>query len=338
MRPLVLSRGLPNLIPLRCRSLVRPFDWRTFTSSRTWYLHDDTKRPDSALREGSGENHAPAQCSSESQDVRGNTQSSKESSSLKEDVPTIAKARKVSEAQRIAFRANLEKGRAGRDKYREMQRALGFPNLRKVIEAQRALGFPGAKKGHEMQRALGYPNLAKALEASRNSDFAGVKKAREADLKVQRALRFPILSKARQASSEASHARLVREIEAVNRRRLAEDPAFVPTPLPAYLGRKDWPYSQKRTIPCPKPGCKSKLSSHESLERHPRTKHSSYSEATPHKCQDPSCYRYFATEKEVGKHMRVSHLKKVKCSICDRNFARQGGLNQHLWKIHGMTV
>ena len=64
---------------------------------------------------------------------------------------------------------------------------------------------------HEEQRALGFPVFKEYIEAQRANGWLALR--------------------------ERHHAELLRDIEAANKRKLAEDPTFIPTPLPELESR-----------------------------------------------------------------------------------------------------
>ena len=257
--------------------------------------------------------------------------------------------KKAQEAQRAADFPNLKKAyeslRAADfpnlKKAHELQRAADFPNLRKAHEAQRAAGFPNLKKAKEAQRAAGFPSLKKAQEAQRAAGFPSLKKSWEA----QRAAGFPVFKEYHAEQGplgypmirKARFDELLRDIEAANKRKLAEDPAFVPSPLPDLesMPRNAYP-KHTGTIPCPEPGCKSKLANERTLATHIRMMHSRCSIDTPHKCKEPSCNRYFPTEKKASQHYYNTHGRpKPSCPVCDRTFVGHANLKRHMG-LHGI--
>jgi hypothetical protein len=242
-------------------------------------------------------------------------------------------------------------------KAHEAQRAAGFPNLKTGLEAQRAAGFPGAKISLERQRAAGYSNLKKAQEAQRAAGFSGLKKAHEAQraagfpalmqyIEKQRALGFPKLKEcfeARKANDwrdirERHHAELLRDIKAANDRKLAEDPTFIPTPLPELESRPRLNIAPPaRDTPCPEPGCQTMVAGELGLKIHLRNKHGGYSRRTPFKCAESSCKMYYETEKKARDHFRHVHSgEKVTCLICDRVLCNKVYFKRHLLRMHGI--
>lgn len=163
-----------------------------------------------------------------------------------------------------------------------------------ISDARRVARNANHQKYLDEQRAAGFPILKRLREAQRASGWAPQKKY-DAE---QRAIGYPNLRKSR-------HAKLLRDIEAANRRKLAEDPTFVPSPLPDF---ESMPRIAHRkylaTVPCPEPGCKQKLSNERTLALHILNKHtySRYSIDTPHKCKDPSCNKYFPTTQKASQH------------------------------------
>jgi hypothetical protein len=141
----------------------------------------------------------------------------------------------------------------------EVQRALGFPNLQ---------GHPAQKKYIEDQRAAGFPILEKASEVLRASGYRGFR--------------------------EGKRAALLRDIEAANKRKLAEDPTYKPPPLPDFdinSGPKA-KTSRAGYMKCPRPGCPSRCKDETTMKIHLRRMHNEgYSEETPYKCEFASCNR-----------------------------------------------
>jgi hypothetical protein len=224
----------------------------------------------------------------------------------------------------------------------ESQRAAGFPNLQKGWNLQRAAGFPNMGKGRETQRTMGFPNLKKAVENERAAGFPHVRKISEAqrasgwaDLEKyhaeQKALGYADLRKKR-------HSRLLHDIEAANKRKLAEDPTFIPEPLPDLELMPHTPYSKRfGDISCPEPGCEVKLLNERSLATHVLRMHNRYSTDTPYKCKDPSCNKYFPTTKKAREHFYNAHQRqRPPCPICDRIFWSRSTLKRHLLGVHGI--
>lgn len=212
----------------------------------------------------------------------------------------------MSDAQRAASIVNLQQSW-------ETQRATGFPNLQKRWEAQRADGFHNFKKAVEVQRASGWPSLRKYH-------------AEQAAVGYKDTLK-------------REHAKLLRDIEAANKRKLEEDPTFKPLPLPDFESRPRVDYPKRRgTIPCTEPGCALKFATEQSLAIHIRRMHGGYSAKTPHKCKDPSCNMYWQTERQASVHFaRVHNTPKARCPVCDRVLCDQSNLTKHLQQVHGMA-
>lgn len=185
MQPWISFPAVSYLLPLRCRGLIRPVRSKLSQVPYARYLHD-TKDRDSTLQGSSEDNHAPAQHSPESPDVHSKNERHSESSDVKQDVhPHAAKwsPREPTEAQRIARLAILEKGRrasmteahlaavrAGFEKHRDEQRALGYPQLREAgkasLESQRALGFPNMQKARKRSSEVVHAQLVRDIEVA----------------------------------------------------------------------------------------------------------------------------------------------------------------------------
>ena len=96
----------------------------------------------------------------------------------------------------------------------EVQRALGFPNLKLGPKAVAARGFPNVPKSLEVMAARGWPNLKKGLEIQAVNGWSGLKKARQ----VHRALGFPGVKKSLETRAAGGWAGLKkgRETQAAN--------------------------------------------------------------------------------------------------------------------------
>jgi hypothetical protein len=208
-------------------------------------------------------------------------------------------------------------------KHNEEQRALGWPNLKKAqaraAEEQRALGWPSLKasnnlahmKHMEDQRAAGFPNLKNAFEKLRASGYRGMR--------------------------ESSRAALLRDMEAVNKRKLAEDPTYEPPPLPEIHIEPQTPRRVGYLV-CPRPGCRARCKDETNIKDHIRRIHDGgYSLETPYKCELASCASYFETPKIARRHfLRVHQAVKARCPLCDRELYKDK-LKKHLRDLHGQT-
>lgn len=355
-----------NLVPFRL--LARPVAPIPTTFPHIRCLHDDAKKkPDSALEQAAKDPPDDDQVKLETDNSAADSESAAEHAALEapgDDTKTTAvrKGKKWgSDAQRAQLRKLIETQRAAGfpnlQKDWESERANGFPKSKQALEASRAAGFPGAKQSLKNQRAAGFPNAKKGLESQRAAGFPNLKKVAE----IMRAAGFPSLKKAveeQRASGWADqkkyhaeqqvscylelrsrrHAELLRDIESANQRKLAADPTFIPPPLPDLDSRPRVNYRRRLgTIPCPEPGCNSKLSNERTLAIHIQKMHSCYSIETPHKCEDPGCNQYFPTKKKASKHLfNVHRGPKPLCPVCDRVFSRHATLEQHLLLIHGI--
>ena len=320
------SRLALNLVPYRL--LARPFAPISTTILHIKHLHDDKKKPVPNLAKELKDLPADDQLKLGGQIPAADSKSAPEQAgleSLGNDVETTAvqKGKKlIFDAQRTASYANLQRGR-------ETQRAAGYPALRRGRETQRSNGFPALHRGRETQRANGI--LVLGLETQRAAGFPILKEFREAQ---------QYHAEQRADLGKSRHSNLLRDIEAVNKRKLAEDPTFVPSPLPGFESMSRIVHRKySRTIPCPEPGCKSKLSNERTLATHILRKHtySRYSIDTPHKCKDPSCNKYFPTTKEALKHYSAIHgRQKPTCPVCDRIFSSPSVWKRHLLLMHGI--
>lgn len=275
------SRAVLPLVSVPVRVLIRPFAPNSTTVSHVKYLHNETKQPDPALKQEPEDSAADDKPNLEARNIRAVSESvfNEVGPEVHQDeihTATVRRRRPRSEAQTTASRANIKT-------LNERLRAAGFPNLIKSVETQRAAGFPNLRKGpDEDERAAGFPALKKAREIIEASDWIDMRKTK--------------------------HAQLVRDIEAANLRKLAEDPNFVPLPLPDLESRPRVDYRKPvGTIPCPRPGCKKKLRSEQSLKVHLNRMHGGYSAETPYKCRDTSCNMYYATKKEASSHFHKVH-------------------------------
>lgn len=319
------SRLALKLVPFRV--LARTFAPISTTIPYIKHLHDDTKKPDPDRESKIEDLPADDKLELKAQGLAADFESNLEHAAP--EVPednaentAIQKGKKrVSDALRAARLVNLAKGF-------ETQRAAGYPNLQKAREAQRAAGFPNLKKYREAQRAAGYPHAKRNFEARRASLRAGHERYYE----EQSALGHEEYRKRR-------HAKLLLDIEAANKRKLAEDPTFIPNPLPDLesLPRTSYP-ARVGTVPCPEPGCDAKLFNERTLASHVLRMHSRYSIDTPHKCKDPSCNKYFPTKQWASKHFSATHARpKPACPICDRVYCSPDNLKRHLLLIHGVS-
>lgn len=300
-----------NLVPFRL--LARPVAPISTTFPHIKCLHDDTKKKPDSAAEQAAKNPQALGDDSETTAVEKRKKWGSDAQ--------LAHNRKLIETQRANDFPNLKKAW-------EASRAAGFPNAKQSLKNQRAAGFPNAKKGRESQRAAGFPNMRKYRETQRASGWADLKRYHA----EQQALGYL-------ESRQRYHAELLRNIEVANQRRLAEDPTFIPPALPDLDSRPRVRYPPRRsgTIPCPEPGCNSKLSNERTLAIHIQRKHSYYSMETSHKCKDPSCNKYFPTEKKALAHLNGVHRRrKPPCPVCDRIFSSPTALKQHLLQIHGI--
>ena len=223
-------------------------------------------------------------------------------------------------------------------------RAASIANTQKFLEvqragreAQRAAGFPSLVKGRETLRALGFPSLQKGLETQRAGRFPALQHGRE----TQRAAGYPALRRARETKRANAILALRKELETqLSTRKLAEDPTFVPSPLPDFESMPRIAHRRKSpTIPFPEPGCKSKLLTERTLATHILNKHtySRYSIDTPHKCKDPSCNKYFPTTQKASIHYSKIHgTQKPQCPLCDRIYSNPSHWRKHLLLVHGI--
>jgi hypothetical protein len=241
------------------RVLARPFAPIVATVPHVKHLHDHTKKPDSALDKKFKNSPADDGLELEARSPTAGPESASEHAASKAlgddaETPAVQKDKKrVSDAQRAANIANAKKSV-------EQQRAAGFPNLQKGWDSLRAAGFPNLKRANEINKANGFPNLKKGRELAKATGYVRL--------------------------AQSYHAELIRNIEAANKRKLAEDPTFIPLQLPDLASRPRVNYSKRPgSIPCPEPGCGTKLATEQSLAYHIRRMHSGYSEETPHKCK-----------------------------------------------------
>jgi hypothetical protein len=121
---------------------------------------------------------------------------------------------------------------------------------------------------NEEQRAAGFPIL---------------KEARKLNLPALRAAGWPNA----QASKAARAARLLRDVQAANMRKLAKDPTYVPQPRLEPIPRRE--QSCVPTIPCPKSGCQKLYKNERSLKYHLHRDDPSFSAETPYKCEHDGC-------------------------------------------------
>jgi hypothetical protein len=302
------SRLALNLVPFRV--LARPFAPIVATVPHVKHLHDDTKKPDSALDKKFKNSPADDGLELEARSPTAGPESASEHAASKAlgddaETPAVQKDKKrVSDAQRAANIANAKKSV-------EQQRAAGFPNLQKGWDSLRAAGFPNLKRANEINKANGFPNLKKGRELAKATGYVRL--------------------------AQSYHAELIRNIEAANKRKLAEDPTFIPLPLPNLASRPRVNYSKRPgSIPCPEPGCGTKLATEQSLAIHIRRMHSGYSEETPHKCKDPKCKIHYQTEVQALEHyLRVHSKPKARCPVCDK-IIHKSSFKRHLVNIHGI--
>jgi hypothetical protein len=231
---------------------------------------------------------------------------------------------------RLGIRRDHPNSIAARKKFLEEQKSLGWPvamhpntvagRKRLVEEEQRALGSPSLKAARlarekyiEEQRALGFPLLKIASEKQRAAGYREVRERRRAQL--------------------------LRDIEAANQCKLAEDPTFEPPPpLPDLPDRS--PYKSRRGYPvCPRPGCHARCKNETTMKIHIRKMHEGgYSEETPHKCKLASCNQYYETAQKAHRHFqRVHEEPKARCPWCDRELSNKDQLNRHLRQVHLQT-
>jgi hypothetical protein len=182
--PQASSRLPLNLVPF-CL-LARPFALVSTIIPHIKHLHDDTKKPGSALGKELKGSHAHDKLELEAKDLAANSESNLEYTAPEApednaESTAIQKGKKWEyDPQRAARLANLAEGF-------EAQRAAGFPNLQRARETQRAAGFPILQKVWEAQRVANSPNLQKARSVQRAQGFPHLKKAVE----EQRAANFP---------------------------------------------------------------------------------------------------------------------------------------------------
>jgi hypothetical protein len=198
------------------------------------------------------------------------------------------------------------------------------PNLvagrKRLVEEQRVLGFPSLKAAHvalerytEEQRALGFPSLKIASEKQRALGYREVRERR----RVQ----------------------LLRDIEAANQRKLAEDPTFEPPPPLPDLPDRASANPRLGYQVCPRPGCHARCKNEATMKIHIRKMHEGgYSEETPYKCKLASCASYFETPKRARRHFVLVHQAvKARCPLCDRELSSKDNLNRHLRQVHLQT-
>lgn len=220
-----------------------------------------------------------------------------------------------------------------RDLNQQKQRELGQPVLTTRNEVQRSLGWPNLKKANEVQRANGFPQLAANREAQRAAGVS-ISAIAALGLETQCKAGFPNLVKANAERQARFHDKLQLAVEATNKRKQDEDPAFVPPPAKKFEQRS---ISRKRgTIPCTFSGCKSKLMTDESLQQHLRNQHGGgFSEEAPHKCPLDTCGKYFRTQGLASDHHRKAHAPKVTCPECSKEFVERA-LKPHRRDHHGV--
>jgi hypothetical protein len=339
------SRTVLNLASTR--RLIQPFASQFAPFSQAKHLHQS----DAVVKSESEECFTVNQPKLEAQNENLDAKSTKEESGLPED-----KDDHTATATPRYTRGQHPNSIAARKKYQEEQRALGWPIAtshpncvaarKKFQEEQRALGWPllrtnpnviaGRKRMAEEQRALGFPRLKAAT-------LAGEKYTEE-----QRAIGFPMLKIAveKQRASgyrevrEKHRANLLRDIEAANKRKLAEDPTFRAPPLPLPDLQVEPPIRSRRGyMICPRPGCNARLKNETTLKIHLRRMHDGgYSEETPHKCKLTSCNQYYETAQKAHEHFRRVHeAVKAKCPLCDRELSSEKKVNRHLREIHYQT-
>ena len=210
-------------------------------------------------------------------------------------------------------------------------RAASIANTQKFLEvqragreAQRAAGFPSLVKGRETLRALGFPSLQKGLETQRAGRFPALQHGRE----TQRAAGYPALRRARETKRANAILALRKELETqLSTRKLAEDPTFVPSPLPDFESMPRIAHRRKSpTIPFPEPGCKSKLLTERKLATHILNKHtySRYSIDTP------------TTQKASIHDSKIHGTQQPHGPLCDRIYSNPSHWRKHLLLVHGI--
>jgi hypothetical protein len=208
-------------------------------------------------------------------------------------------------------------------------KALGWPvamhpntvaGRKRLVEEQRALGFRSLKAAHlagekyiEEQRALGFPLLKIASEKQWASGYREVR--------------------------ERCRAQLLRDIEAANQRKLAEDPTFEPPPPLPDLPDRASANPRLGYQVCPRPGCHARCKNEATMEIHIRKMHEGgYSEETPHKCKFASCNNFYESAQKAHRHFQKVHeAPKVRCPWCDRELSSKYNLNRHLRQVHLQT-
>jgi hypothetical protein len=307
------------------RGLLQPFASQFALFSQAKYLHNTTKQSDVAVKSESEDSSPVDPRKLGPKNETHDTKYAKEEPGLandKEDHTATAKPQYAPGMHPNSV--------AARARFIEEQRALGWPvakshpsivaGRKRMVEEQRALGFPRLKAGGparerylEEQRAIGFPLLKIAVETQRASGYREMRERRRADL--------------------------LRDIEAANQRKLAEDATFEPPPpLPDLQDRS--PFNPRREYPlCPRPGCYARCKNETTMKIHLRKMHDGgYSEETPHKCKLASCNQYYETAQQAQRHFRRVHEGvKAKCPWCDRELSSKEQLKRHLRGVHHQT-
>jgi hypothetical protein len=165
----------------------------------------------------------------------------------------------------------------------------------------------------EQQRALGFPSLKIASEKQRASGYREVRERR----RVQ----------------------LLRDIEAANQRKLAQDPTFEPPPPLPDLPDRASANPRLGYQVCPRPGCHARCKNEATMKIHIRKMHEGgYSGETPHKCKFASCNNFYESAQKAHRHFQKVHeAPKVRCPWCDRELSSKYNLNRHLRQVHLQT-
>lgn len=304
----------PVLPLVTLSGLIRPFAPKLPPRSCVKYLHDDTKQPGAAhFKRELKFSPALEALVRKPQDRYVDTQTASERPGPERD-----------QIQEPSVAARNSKGkRAQPPALGELTRKAQDTHLN--VQNQDASEKSGLEKDQ----------IEKHTVATREPKILSERKPNQAQ--TMKAYHEKARSEGYRSLAEYNHATLVRDIEAANRRKLAEDPTYEPLPLPDMECRSPTVKRRKASIRCPDPACHSKRFLDErTLEDHPRRCHGAPREKTLYKCKHPDCDKHFNTKGGASNHFSRSHGPFLICPICEKSYVDNDRLRHHLVHIHGI--
>lgn len=346
------SRPVLPLVTLS--GLIRPFAQKLPPGYCVKYLHDDTKQPGAEpFKRGLKFSPALEALVGKPQDKYVDIQTASEKPGLKKDQtqePTVAAQKpkalskrrcdrtKASDAEITSEKLVLEE-----DQIEEHTVAARKPKGKRAQSP--ALGKLTRKaqdtylnvQNHDASENPGLEKdqIEKRTVATREPKILSERKPNQ--VQIMKAYHEKARSEGYRNLAEYNHAVVVRDIEAANRRKLAEDPTYEPLPLPDMASRPPPVKRRKASVRCHDPACHSKRFLNETTLRvHLRRCHGARLEETPYKCKHPDCDEHFETKEGASKHFSRSHGPRPICPICERSYVDNNSLRHHLVHIHGM--